>query len=44
MFDHRVSLKTAGLGIALAHSLLWSGNVTAELIAGCPSERKFFAV
>ena len=38
MFDHRVSLKTAGLGIALAHSLLWSGNAPAEPIAGCPSE------
>ena len=38
MSDHRVSLKTAGLGIALAHSLLWSGSAPAEPIAGCPSE------
>jgi metallo-beta-lactamase class B len=38
MFDHHISLKTAGLGIALAHSLLWSGSAPAEPIAGCPSE------
>lgn len=38
MFDHHVSLKTAGLGIALAHSLLWSGSAPAEPIVGCPSE------